>query len=89
MKRRVKERWMEDRPVVVPIEQVAVGDVIEFYGAAEHAGQRTATVTKVHPRIRMARVARRVVVAGKESIAWRMKVYEAQIIANLGPPEGR
>ncbi len=74
-----------DRDAVVLAKDVAVGDFVEFIGGGmgKHGGLRFATVTKVHPRLRVVRVEKRVGATGR--ILWTAAVHETRILKNYGP----
>ncbi len=79
-----------DGPVVLPVEDVQVGDMVEFFGLGSGdgvGGLRFGTVTKVYPHLRVLRVERKVVVEGKESVAWLTTIHETRLERNLSRPE--
>ncbi len=73
-----------DREAVVPVKDVAVGDVIEFIGGGmgKHGGLRFATITKIYPRLRVVRVEKCVGATGR--LLWTAAVHETRIMKNYG-----
>ncbi len=77
-----------DRPVVVPLEDIEVGDVLEFEGAGDHSGRRFGTVSKMFPRLRVLRLERKTTGPnGKEFLHWRTTVHETRVLRNLTTEE--
>ncbi len=91
VKGRAKESWIAERDVVVPVEEISVGDIVEFFGArwsrsGSGPGLRFGIVTRIEPTLRRVRVESRVVAEGVEPyVAWKDRIWEAQIVANHGP----
>ena len=79
---------LEGREVVVPVEDVAVGDMVDFIGGGDRAGRRFATVSKVYPRLRIVRLRKEVKVGGKVWVLWHAAVHETRLLKNLGPYDG-
>ena len=78
-----------DRPVVIPIEDVAIGDLVTFVGypvGDAVGGWRVGIVKKVYPRLRVLRVDKTARVDGKEILFWRTRIHETRITANLSRP---
>ncbi len=79
-------------PVVLPIEDVQVGDMVEFFGLGVGDGAggfRFARVTKLYPRLRVLRLEKKADVEGKEVLFWRTTVHESRLSRNLSRPEVR
>lgn len=75
-----------DREVRVPIEDVQVGDTVEFMGYAvgdRIGGWRYATVTKVYPKLRVLRVEKRI----DGALFWGTTIHETRLERNLSRPE--
>ena len=87
-----KEAWIDEREIAVSLEDVAVGDVVEFFGAHwkdGRAGIRFATVDRIEPRLRRLRVACRIETDGSTTTYWTARIWEPQVIANHGPRRNR
>ncbi len=77
----------QDYPVI-PLEDVRVGDVVQFMGTSSRlAGFRLGTVARIHPRTRMLRVESRLNLGGKEHVFFLADVHETRLLENLGPVE--
>ncbi len=75
----------EDYPVV-PLEDVRVGDVVQFIGTSSRlAGFRLGTVANIHSRARMLRLESRLKLGGQEHVFFLADVHETRLLENLGP----
>ncbi len=75
-----------NRPVVLPLEDVAVGDTVEFFGLGVGdgvGGFRLGTVTKLYPRLRVIRLEKKADVDGKEVLFWQTTIHESRLIRNF------
>ncbi len=73
-------------PVVVPLEDIEVGDTLEFFGLGVGdgiGGFRFGTVTKLYPRLRVIRLERKSSLTGKEVLLWRTAIHETRVLRNL------
>ena len=88
-----KRAQLEERnkPVVLPLEDVAIGDTVEFFGLGVGdgvGGFRFGTVTKLYPNLRVLRIEKKADVEGTEVLFWRTTIHESRLLANLSrPPE--
>lgn len=76
-------------PVVLPIEDVQVGDMVEFFGLGVGdgvGGFRFGRVTKLYPKLRVLRLERKAVVEGKEFLFWTTTIHESRLLRNLSRP---
>ncbi len=76
-----------DRPVVVPVEDIQVGDLVTFVGypvGDAIGGWRVGTVKKVYPRLRVLRVDKTAKVNGEEILFWRTRIHETRLLENHG-----
>ncbi len=79
-----------NRPVVLSLEDVQVGDTVEFFGLGSGdgvGGFRFGTVTKIYLKLRVLRIEKTADVLGKEVLFWRTTVHETRLIRNLSRPE--
>ncbi|MEE9592260.1 MAG: hypothetical protein V3W28_01620 [Thermoplasmata archaeon] len=77
-----------NKPVVVPLEDVQVGDTVEFFGLGVGdgvGGFRLGTVTKLYPGLRVIRLEKKADVDGKEVLFWRTTIHETRLLENHGP----
>ncbi len=75
-----------NRPVVLPLEDVAVGDTVEFFGLGVSdgvGGFRFGVVTRIFPKLRVLRIEKKADVLGKEVLFWRTTIHESRLIRNL------
>lgn len=63
------------------LEDVRVGDVVQFLGR----GFRLGTVTKIHPQKRTVRVESRLTIRGQERVYFLAEVHETRLLENHGP----
>ncbi len=79
-----------NRSVVLPLEDIQVGDTVEFFGLGSGdgiGGFRFGTVTRVFPKLRVLRVEKKADVIGKEVLFWRTTIHESRLLRNLSRPE--
>lgn len=86
---RITRHGSLERDPVLPLEDVSVGDVVQFVGSNANLsrlpGFRMGTVMKVHPVKRTLRVESRITVPGGERTFFKAEVHETRLVENYGP----